>query len=165
MAIILTAMPPELIEEAENLFSFPVIAGVITWFVSQIIIIILAINHKPKNRKVEEAVRRGHVVKAYIVGRVKKLNRPEENKKGRLSFSCNYEYTVNGKKMIYKYHAYTMPPSPLTLYYINNPKKVFPGDDINTYWRDMAGLRYAVIFVIPIFFAVSIMFLLGGVSV
>lgn len=153
----------ELLSEMSKVMTPPVIAGTLTWFVSQIIMIVIMIKYKPKNRIVEKAVRRGHVVKAYTVGRVDTLNRPEDGEKGRLTFLCNYEYTVNGKKMRYRYQGYTMPPSPLTLYYIDDPKKVFPGDNINTYWRDMAGLRYAVIFVIPIFFAVLIMFLLGGV--
>lgn len=153
----------ELLSEMSKVMTPPVIAGTLTWFISQIIMIVAMIKYKPKNRMVEKAVRKGHVVKAYIVGKVDTLNRPEDGGKGRLTFSCNYEYTVNGKKMRYRYQGYTMPPSPLTLYYIDDPKKVFPGDNVNTYWRDMAGLRYAVIFVIPIFFAVLIMFLLGGV--
>ena len=57
---------------------------------------------------------------------------------------------VDGKKMVYRYHGYTMPPEPLTLYYIDDPKKVFPGDNINNYRRDMAGLWRALIYIIPL---------------
>ena len=144
------------------LLSPPFIAGFITWLMTQIVMFVFMIRHKPRNRKVEEAVRRGHVVKAYIAGRGYEKNRPEEGTKGRLSFSCDYEYIVDGKKMVYRYQGYTMPPSPLTLYYIDDPKKVFPGDGVNNYWRDMAGLRYAVIFIIPLILGVLVVRALGG---
>ena len=122
-------MTPELQQEMSVLLSPPFIAGFITWLVTQIAMIVFMIRHKPRNRKVEEAVRRGHAVKAYIVGRVyKEYNSPEESVKERQIYRCDYEYVVNGKKMRYRYHAYTMPPSPLTLYYIDDPKKVFPGE-------------------------------------
>lgn len=157
-------MTPELQQEMSVLLSPPFIAGFITWLVTQIVMIVFMIRHKPRNRKVEEAVRRGHAVKAYIVGRVyKEYNSPEESVKERQIYRCDYEYVVNGKKMRYRYHAYTMPPSPLTLYYIDDPKKVFPGDGINNYWRDMAGLRYAVIFIIPLVLGVLVVRALGGI--
>ena len=41
-------MPPEPQKELSMLMSPPVIAGVVTWLVSQIVMIILMINHKPK---------------------------------------------------------------------------------------------------------------------
>lgn len=153
----------ELLSEMSKVMTPPVIAGTLTWFVSQIIMIVIMIKYKPKNRMVEKAVRKGHVVKAYTVGRVDTLNRPEDGGKGRLTFSCNYEYTVNGKKMRYRYQGYTMPPSPLTLYYIDDPKKVFPGDNINTYRRDMAGLRYAAVYIIPLLLSALVIAALGGV--
>ena len=56
-----------------------------------------------------------------------------------------------------------MPPSPLTLYYIDNPKKVSPGDNVNTYWRDMAGLRYAAVYIIPLLLGALVIAALGGV--
>ena len=155
-------MPPELQQEMTMLMSPAVIAGVVTWLVSQIVMIIIMIRHKPKNRKVEEAVRRGNVVKAHITGRVDRLNRPEDGGKGRRMFSCDYEYAVNGKKMIYRYIGYTMPPEPLTLYYIDDPKKVFPGDNINNYRRDMAGLRRALIYIVPLLLGAGVMLALGG---
>ena len=110
----------------------------------------------------EEAVRRGNVVKAHITGRVDRLNRPEDGGKGRRMFSCDYEYAVNGKKMIYRYIGYTMPPEPLTLYYIDDPKKVFPGDNINNYRRDMAGLWRALIYIVPLLLGAGVMLALGG---
>lgn len=67
----------ELLFEMSKVMTPPVIAGTLTWFISQIVMIIAMIKYKPKNRKVEKAVRKGHVVKAYIVGRVDTLNRPE----------------------------------------------------------------------------------------
>lgn len=158
-------MPAELEQELSVLMSLPVIAGVATWLVSQIVMIIIMSRHKPKNRRVEEAVRRGHVVKAYIVGRVDELNRMEEDGKGRPAFACDYEYAVGGNKMVYRYHGYTMPPSPLTLYYIDDPARVFPGDNINNYWRDMAGLRRALIYIIPLLLGVGVMLALGGVPI
>ena len=158
-------MPPELQKELSMLMSPPVIAGVVTWLVSQIVMIILMINHKPKNRKVDEAVRRGHVVKAYITGRVDRLNRPEEGSKGRLTYVCDYKYMVDGKRMVYQYQGYTMPPEPLTLYYIDDPKKVFPGENINNYWRDMAGLRRALIYIVPLLLGAGVMLAMGGVPI
>jgi hypothetical protein len=80
----------ELLSEMSKVMTPPVIAGTLTWFVSQIIMIVIMIKYKPKNRMVEKAVRRGHVVKAYTVGRVDTLNRPEDGGKGRLTFLCNY---------------------------------------------------------------------------
>ena len=146
------------------MMSPPIIAGAVTWLVSQVFILIVMIRRKPKNRKVDEAVRRGHVIKAHIKGRIDRLNRPEDGGKGRHMFSCDYEYDVNGRKMIYRYIGYTMPPDPLTLYYLVNPEKAFPDDNINNYWRDMVGgLRYAVIFITPILLGAAAVFVLGGV--
>jgi hypothetical protein len=77
-------MTPELQQEMSVLLSPPLIAGFITWLVTQIVMIIFMIRHKPRNRKVEEAVRRGHMVKTYIAGRVYEKNRPEEGTKWNL---------------------------------------------------------------------------------
>ena len=41
------------------MMSPPVITGAAVWLVSQVVMIIIMIRHKPRNRKVEEAVRRG----------------------------------------------------------------------------------------------------------
>jgi len=159
-------LPPELQQEMSMMMSPPIIAGAVTWLVSQVFILIVMIGRKPKNRKVDEAVRRGHVIKAHIKGRVDRLNRPEDGGKGRRMFSCDYEYAVNGERMIYRYIGYTMPPDPLTLYYLNDPGRAFPGDNINNYGRDMAGAaRYALVFIIPVLLGAAAMFALGGVPI
>lgn len=59
-------MPPELQKELSMLMSPPVIAGVVTWLVSQIVMIILMINHKPKNRKVDEVMKRQRAVPCLL---------------------------------------------------------------------------------------------------
>ena len=72
---------------------------------------------------------------------------------------------VDGKKMVYRCHGYTMPPEPLMLYYIDDPQKVFPGDNIKNYRRDMAGLRRALIYIIPLLLGAGVMLALGGLPI
>ena len=67
--------------------------------------------------------------------------------------------------MVYRYHGYTMPPEPLMLYYIDDPQKVFPGDNIKNYRRDMAGLRRALIYIIPLLLGAGVMLALGGLPI
>ena len=163
-------MTPEMQQEMSAMMSPTVIAGAVTWLVLQVIMIVFMIKQGPKkNRKAEEAIRRGHTVKAHIKGRVYRqdtwLDRHfDSGKRKRETFSCDYEYTVDGKRMIYRYIGYTSPPDPLTLYYIDDPRRAFPGNNINNYWRDMTGgMRYAVVFIIPVLFAAFVMAVIGGV--
>lgn len=150
--------------EELNMLSFPMVAGVLTWLVTQILGIVYMIKFKPdkKNRKIEEAIRRGHVVKGVNNGRWDGHNNRLRDVKDD-TYDAEYVYEVNGKKMIYKYTGHTLPPSTISLYYLGNPKKVFPGMGMSTWARDMAGLRFALIYILPLVFGALVMLALGGI--
>ena len=77
---------------------------------------------KRKEKAVEKAIRRGHVVTAVL----KKTSIPQWNVPGLTTPGPHvlgkYEYKYKGK--VYKYRFWSdRPPSTLTLYFINKPQK------------------------------------------
>ncbi len=150
--------------EPAEMFSFPFIAGFIVWLLTQILGMVFMIKFRPdkKNPKIDEAIRRGHVVKGVNNGRWNGHNNRLRDVKDD-TYDAEYVYEVNGKKMIYKYTGHTLPPSTINLYYLDNPKKVFPGMEMSTWARDMAGLRFALVYILPLIFGALVIKALGGV--
>ena len=146
--------------EAKELFTFPMMAGFVTWLVTQILAIWFMVKFKPqkKNRKIEEAIRLGHVVKAVNDGKWDAYNYRQ-----RKEYNCDYVYMVNGRKYKYGYVGRSIPPQELTLYYLNDPGKAFPGMDMMTWGHDMAGLKYALVFIIPLVLGALVIVKLGGI--
>jgi len=150
--------------EELDMLTFPMIAGIITWLVTQILAILFMIRFRPdkKNPKIDEAIRRGHVVKGVNNGKWDGHNDRLRDVKDN-TYDAEYVYVVNGKKMIYKYTGHTLPPSTINLYYLDDPRKVFPGMDMSTWGRDISGLRYALVYILPLLFGALVMIALGGV--
>lgn len=151
--------------EMTDMLTFPMVAGMITWLVTQILGILFMIKFSPhkKNRKIDEAIRRGHVVTAYSNGKWDGHNSLLNTGKRHSSFTCEYVYKVDGKEMTYVYTGQTFPPGVIKLYYVDNPKKVIPGMDMSTWARDMAGLRFALVYILPFVFGALVMNALGGI--
>ena len=152
--------------EALKMITFPMMAGIITWLVTQVLGIIFMIKFKPdkKNPKIDEAIRRGHVVKGVNNGKWDGHNDRLRDVKD-TSYKAEYVYEVNGKKMIYKYTGHTLPPSTINLYYLDNPSKVFPGMEMTSWARDMAGLRFALVYILPLIFGALVEFRNGTSTV
>lgn len=150
--------------ESLDMITFPMIAGTITWIVTQILAILFMIKFRPdkKNPKIDEAIRRGHVVKGVNNGKWDGHNNRLRDVKDN-TYDAEYVYVVNGKKMIYKYTGHTLPPSTINLYYLDDPRKVFPGMDMSTWGRDISGLRYALVYILPLLFGALVIIALGGV--
>lgn len=151
------------LKEATEMLTFPLIAGIVTWFVTLVLGIIFMVKFKPnhKNPKIEEAIRRGHVVKGYSTGKWDGHNNRLRDKKDD-TYRCDYIYKVDGKEMMYRYVGHTLPPSPISLYYLDDPRKAFPGMEMSTWGRDIASIRYALVFILPFIFGALVMNALGG---
>ncbi|MCR4753047.1 MAG: hypothetical protein K5837_01340 [Candidatus Saccharibacteria bacterium] len=131
-------------DELNNLMSPPIIAGVITWLITQALLIVVMIKLKPhkKDYRIEKAKRLGH----EVIG-VNNVKYDAENYRLREDerYRCEYVYSVNGENMIYRYSGRNLPPKTIKLYYVDNPNRVIPEESIPTWWRDMKGLFWGVI--------------------
>lgn len=78
-------------------------------------------------KKVKEAIKRGHVVKAHYIQGSKKVDQMQRTS-GRdyERYSASYRYVVNGKEYRQKGIWFKgLPEETITLYYLDNPEKAF----------------------------------------
>ncbi len=114
-------------------------------------------------KKVDEATAKGHVIKAYRVSSRSEYEnfgkRHEEHKKN----FASYEYEIDGETKTYNgYFKYKIPPKKITLYYIDNPKRVFCMDDYQ--WNPFGGMIYLIFILVPFLLAAFAAVQLGVVT-
>lgn len=145
----------KLIEEYFNsVFNLNVFIGIAAAIVVLILEIIYMNKHKKINKKVEKAKQLGNIITA------KRVHTWTDNRHGTSMDSwvyATYTYEVSGKSYHYKYMERQFAPVTLTLYYINNPRKVFTGKAKKNIFSSL------LFYLIPIAVAVIVINMLGGV--
>ena len=98
---------------------------------------------------------RGHVIKAYIV------SQHSSGDVGEYDRHAKYEYTLDGKKKVYRaYFNYpNRPPRVLYLYYVNSPRRLFSMDEYH--WDVPLALLMLPIVFLPWILAALTMLALG----
>lgn len=81
------------------------------------------LSHTPGNKRLEQAIHFGHVVKANRVKFWNDAVTPEQQTTA--WYYAAYAYKASGKQYTYKYLEHEYPPVVIKLYYMNNPRKVF----------------------------------------
>ena len=56
-----------------------------------------------------------------------------------------------------------MPPYRIKLYYLDDQRKVFPGMHMTIWARDIAGLKYALVYILPLIFGALVFLALRGI--
>lgn len=135
----------------------PILAGMaaaILVFAFEIVLLRKQARFSRKKRKKELAISRGHVIQAR---RVEAWSTDETGYDDHILFHAIYVYEVNGRTLKYRYLAPEVPPMIKTLYYLNDPRKVFDGRERqNPVIRLLACL-------LPLAAAVAVINLLGGI--
>ena len=108
-----------------------------------------------RERKRDIARERGHVIKAYIV------SQHSSGDVGEYDRHAKYEYTLDGKKKVYRaYFNYpNRPPRVLYLYYVNSPRRLFSMDEYH--WDVPLALLMLPIVFLPWILAALTMLALG----
>lgn len=138
----------------EGFASIPVqvYIGMIAMIVAYVFVIKFMRNRKKRNRRLEKAVQRGHVVHArrikYCLDDISDINS---------HYSATYAYEVEGSSYKYHFRERIFPPLELPLYYINNPRQAFHGLDKG------ASMLDVFLTFVPWIVAVLVIMLLGGV--
>ena len=109
------------IKQLGELLSFNVVCGIVAIIVTFVVEIKYIQKHKVKDKRKEEAIRKGHVIKAK---RIKMWYDKVPNNVDSY-YHAKYEYEVSGKSYIYRYMGKTFPPYTISLYYKNNPRRVW----------------------------------------
>ena len=130
-------------------------AGIITWLVTQTLGIIYLILKSSRLRKwkINEAVRRGHVLKGFFTGEWEELYARPDNNMGKAFYRYDYIYEYKGKKKHYIYLGNEVPPESILLYYLITPKYVFTERDLYKESTSKAVVRYVAAFLLPVLFA------------
>ena len=138
-----------------EVFDVKVFLGIAAAIIVFIIEIRFTKKLKLRNRRVEKAIRLGHIVKA------KKVKAWKDDVTGydvHGWFHGTYSYEVDKKSYKYRYMSKVSPPFELTLYYINNPRNTFRNEN-KTKERSLALLGL----LLPIAAGILVVFFLGGV--
>ena len=109
---------------------------------------------KKHEEKVAKAETMGHKVTAVLTGSRMYMTNENESKFSP-EYYCRYEYVVDGKNYGHVERYTSSPPKEITLYYLDNPKKVFSKNAP----ADMMSL---LLFIITLTIAAIIYFLLLG---
>jgi hypothetical protein len=114
-------------------------------------------------KKVDEAKKKGNVIKADRVSSRKEYESLEKRHSGKTKHFATYEYEVDGETCVYNgYFRHKLPPKTITLFYIDNPQKVFCMDDYQ--WNPFGGMVYMFFILIPFALAALTAWGLGVVS-
>ena len=108
-----------------------------------------------RNKKREQAIELGHVVKGT---RVKKWDDDPYKRRQDSYFHATYMYVVDGTEYKYSYMGKISPPLTVDLYYLKNPKLVF--SDLESKKEHF----WVIIYIIPLAVAIWVINLLGGVG-
>lgn len=104
-------------------------------------------------KEINDAEKKGHVIRnARLVKSRKHYESMEKRYKAGRRYSGTYEYELNGE--VCRYHAYfghKNPPKTVTLYYKNDPKKLFCMEEYN--WNPFGGIVYLFFIFMPFLMA------------
>jgi len=109
------------------------------------------LNFKTNEKRMKKAIELNHIVKA------KRISYYDDSTNGNEVdswYHAKYEYEIDGKKRIYKYLSRKHPSIEITLYYINNPRRLF-------HYEEKTSILFLLIYIIPFIIAFIIMNLLG----
>lgn len=109
------------------------------------------LNFKVNEKRMQKAIKLNHIVKAK---RISYYDDATSGTEVDSWYHAKYEYQIDGKKGIYKYLSRKHPSSEITLYYINNSKKLF-------HYEEKTSILFLLIYIIPFIIAIIIMNLLG----
>lgn len=100
------------------------------------------------DRKRDIAISRGHVIKSKLIERY-----PLGQEAANYDWYATYKYTLDGEEKEYKayFKEPTRPPAILELYYLENPRKLFP-------WGEYHYENHKAIILIPV---IALPWLLG----
>ncbi len=112
-------------------------------------------SHTPNDKKVEEALKLGHVIEAKRVHFWDDGVTPDERSTS--WYHATYTYNVSGDQYQYKYLERVYPPMVIKLYYLNNPRKAFRSA------KRRSGISQILFLMLPIVVGVGVAYLLGGV--
>ena len=113
-------------EFGTSVFDVKIFCGIIAAILVFIMEIRFMQSHKKKNRRKEKAIQMGHVVRA------KRTQAWDDDTSGYSVdswYHAAYVYKVDGRTYKYRYLSKVFPPVTLSLYYINNPRRVFTGEE------------------------------------
>lgn len=117
-----------------------------------------------EQKKVDEAKARGHVIKATRVDSWSEYESSDTRyEAGGKKRHGSYEYEIDGEVRKYNgYFKHRLPPKTITLYYIDDPKKVFCVEDYH--WKPLGCLVYMFFILVPFVLATLAAWGLGVVS-
>jgi len=118
-------------------------------------------------KKVDEAKKKGHVIKANRVSSRKEYESLEKRHSGKTKHFATYEYEVDGENRTYNgFFRHRIPPKSITLYYMDNTRKVFCMEDYQ--WNPFGGMIYLLFIFVPFalaaFTAIALDVPFGGVD-
>ncbi|MBB5262918.1 hypothetical protein HNP82_000012 [Catenibacillus scindens] len=145
---------PELIAGLWEILDIRVLCGLAVAILFFVLEIKIFRSYKRKNRRRERAASLGHVVQAM---RVKTWDDDTTGYSVDSWFHARYVYEVDGRKYTCRYMRKVTPPVMLTLYYLNNPKKAFTGEEKESRFLPVVCL------VLPILLGALVLQLLGVV--
>ncbi len=144
-----------LMKEFGTIVQFNAVAGIAVAVLVFVLEVRWTRSHPPKDKRIEKAIRLGHVVNAkrskfWDDG----LTAAEQTTS---YYHADYLYEVCGKQYQYKYLDRVFPPVAIKLYYINNPRRAFHQG------AKKHSLSKLLLFLLPIAMGVGAALLLGGV--
>lgn len=144
-----------LIEElGTSVLRFPALAGIAVTAAVFALEIKWSRAHAPGGRRVEKAVRLGHVVEARRTTYWDDATTPAERPTS--WYHALYTYDISGRQYRYTYLERAYPPPVIRLYYIDNPRRAFRGE------RKRSAAANALFLLIPIAAGAGVMCLLHG---
>lgn len=144
-----------LIEEfGTSVLRFPALAGIAVTAAVFALEIKWSRAHAPGGRRVEKAVRLGHVVEARRTTYWDDATTPAERPTS--WYHALYTYDISGRQYRYTYPERAYPPPVIRLYYIDNPRRVFREE------RKRSAAAKVLFLLIPIAAGAGVMCLLHG---
>lgn len=123
-----------------------VIIIIVTFVIECILLSKGYLNLSSNKKRMEKAVKLNHQIKAQRISYYDDYKDVSEMNNS--WYHAKYEYTINNKKRKYRYLSKKHPPLILTLYYINNPKRVF-------HYEEKTSIFAILFYIIP--FALGIL--------
>lgn len=128
---------------------------IISVFIIEIILIKKGIlNFKNNKKRMEKAIKLNHIVKAH---RTSYFDDDTSGHDVHSWYHAKYNYIVNGKTKTYKYLSKNFPSYEITLYYVDNPNRLF-------HYEDKTSALAILIYIIP-FIVAAILMEFFGISI
>lgn len=145
----------DLMEEFKSsVFNFNVMCGIIAGIVVLIFEIIFIRKYVKKDRRKENALKKGCVIKAH---RISMWDDGTTETSNNFYYHAKYRYDYADRTYTYKYMGKKAPPYEILLYYKKNPRRVW--SDLETKHDPFVILFY----LIPLAVTITVINVLGGV--